>query len=601
MPTLSERVSRDLLPFVQQPAQYIGKEVNQLVRDGDAQRADLHVAIAFPDAYQIGTSHSGSQILYWMANHTPGVCCERVYCPLPDAEHIMREKDIELFTWDTRQPVRRVDVLAFSLQYELTYTNVLTMLDLAGIALHSAARREDDPIVLAGGPMADSPEPMAAFLDLIFIGDAEPVLTDLLDAFKQCKQAELSRHDTIVRLAEQFDCLYAPSLYDVTYNADGTIAAITPNTPQARPQVQRCRTDDFEHAPAPLRPIVPHIETVHERVALEIMRGCPNRCRFCHAGCTKFPVRIRSVQTLMALAEQTWRATGYDEIGLLSLSTGDYPHLADLTNQINAIFSPRHVSMSVPSLRIDSMLQALPWMINAVRKPSLTFAPEAATDALRNAIRKDITNADLLDTLGAAYQAGWRRVKLYFMCGLPGETEADIAEIYHLSAQASRLRKDLLGSPATVTASVGWLVPKPHTPMQWAGQSSVAYFQNARRLLTDLARNGRLPVKFRWHNAQRSQLEAVLSLGDRRLAPMIESAWRLGARFDGWDEWFQADLWRQAASQTQIDWHWYANRPKGCDEVLSWQHLAAGRPLDTLISEYEDLLATARTPTTQPD
>ncbi len=580
--SLRQRVSRELLPYVRQPAQYIGREWNQLVRDGDWHRAKTRVAISFPDAYAVGMSHLGCQIIYSLCNELPGVCAERVYCPMPDAERIMRRKGIELFTWDTRQPVRQADVLAFSLQHELTCTNLLTMLDLAGIPFHQNRRDDRDPLVLAGGPTADNPEPLADFLDLLIVGDAEPSLPPFLEAFGHLQNQGLPRRQVLLELAKRFEWVYAPALYDVTYSHSGTVQCVRPNTPDLHAVVKRCCTPDLDAAVLPRRPLVPHTQIVHDRISIEIMRGCPHRCRFCHAGYTKRPVTARSIPQIVELAEQAWRATGQDEIGLLSLSTGDYPNLPDLLERLNERFAERHVNVAVPSLRVDRILRDLPGLIHTVRKPSLTFAPEAATDRLRRAIGKNITNEALFDGLRAAYQAGWRSAKLYFLCGLPGETESDIEQIWHLAVRAAQLRREVCGSPAAINVTVSWLVPKPHTPFQWAPQPRPAYFAWVRQTLKQQARHNRAPVRLKFHHLQRSILEAVLARGDRRLAPVIELAWQLGARFDAWDEYFSLQAWKQAFRQVGADPDFYAHRPRDYDEVLPWAHLEAGLPPDRL-------------------
>jgi len=580
--SLRQRVSRDFLPFVRQPAQYIGREWNQLVRDGDWHHARTRVAIAFPDAYTVGMSHLGCQLIYSLCNELPDVCTERVYCPMPDAENIMRRKGIELFTWDTRQPVRQADILAFSLQHELTCTNLLTMLDLAGIPFHRDRRGERDPLVLAGGPIADNPEPLADFLDLLILGDAEPSLPLFLQAFGHLQNQGLPRRQVILELAKRFEWVYAPALYDVTYNRDGTVQCIRPNAPDVRAVVKRCCTPDLDAAAFPHRPLVPHTQIVHDRISIEIMRGCPHRCRFCHAGYTKRPVTARSIPQIVELAEQAWRATGQDEIGLLSLSTGDYPDLPDLLKRLNERFADRHVNVAVPSLRVDRILRDLPELIRAVRKPSLTFAPEAATDRLRRVIGKNITNEALFDGLRAAYQAGWRSAKLYFLCGLPRETQSDIEQIWHLAVQASQLRREVCGSPAAVNVTVSWLVPKAHTPLQWTPQPRPAYFTWVREILKQQARRGRAPVRLKFHPLQQSILEAVLARGNRRIAPAIELAWRFGARFDAWDEYFSLQAWEQAFKQVGADPDFHAHRARSYDEILPWAHLEAGLPPDRL-------------------
>lgn len=591
MQGLYDRISTDLLPYVKHPGQYIGGEVNQLVKKGDWERAECRVAVAFPDTYTIGMSHLGCQILYWLVNHTPSCCAERVFCPWIDAEAVMRRKHLPLFTWDTRQPVASADILAVSLQYEMAFTSVLQVLDLAGIPLRAADRDDRHPLVIAGGPQADNPEPMAPFLDLVVLGDGEASMSALLDAYKELKSNGVRRRDMILEMARRFDWVYAPSYYDVTYCDDGTVRSIKPTQTGLPFRIERCQTEDLEAAPFPLRPIVPFVEVVHDRFAIEIMRGCPQRCRFCHAGYTKRPLRVRSVDKIMEMAEEMYRTTGTEEFGLLSLSTADYPDLRELTERANAQFADRHVNISVPSLRVDKMLQNIPSMVNTVRKGGLTMAVEAANDDMRAAIRKLVTDGNLLDGVREAYKAGWRSVKLYFMLGFPGERQDDIDGIVRLSRQVSEARRDIGKAPAGVNASVGWLVPKPYTPLQWAAQPRGEYFHEARRRMRSLlnARGKKAAVKLKTHSVERSVLEAVFARGDRRLADSIEHAYRAGARFDGWDECFQPELWNRAFEATGIDPAWYAHRERPADEVFPWSHLHGGPPDDYLLRQYDDV------------
>ncbi|MFQ5429469.1 MAG: TIGR03960 family B12-binding radical SAM protein [Phycisphaerae bacterium] len=588
--TLAKRISNELLPYVRQPGQYIGREVNQLPRDGDWERADVRVAVAFPDAYTIGMSHLGCQIIYWLCNHTPGVCAERVYSPWLDAEAVMRRRRLPLFTWDTRQPVSTADFFAVSLQYELGFTNLLAMLDLAGIPLRSSQRDDSHPLVIAGGPQADNPEPVAEFLDLVVIGDGEASMAAILDLYARLKSEGVGRRDMIAVMARSFSWVYAPSLYDVTYGPDGTIARVEPTVDGLPAQIERCQTPDFENAPFPVRPLVPYVEVVHDRMAIEVMRGCPQRCRFCHAGYTKRPVGVRSVEKILEIAEQQYRATGQSELGLLSLSTADYPHLRNLAEAVAERFDARHVNISMPSLRVDKMLRNIPWMAGSVRKSGLTIAVEAARDRLRSAIRKKVTDGNLMDGLLEAYRAGWNRIKSYFMVGFPGETEDDIRGIHEVSLEMANLRRTLGKPPARINASVGWLVPKPYTPFQWAAQPREAYFREARRILDDASRRGRSrAVRIRTHDPERSILEAVLARGDRRLADVIERAYRLGARFDGWDECFKPDLWREAFEACGIDPAWYAHRERAISETLPWDHIRSGPNRDYLARQYDDV------------
>ena len=591
MSALAERISNELLPRVETPGQYIGREWNQIVRDGDWERAEVRVVVAFPDTYTIGMSHLGCQIIYWLCNHTPGVCAERAYCPWTDAEAVMRQRGLPLFTWDTRQPAGSADIFAVSLQYEMGFTNLLTMLDLAGIPLRAAERDDRHPLVIAGGPQADNPEPVADFLDLVVIGDGEESMAAILALYKELKAAGVRRRDMIPIMARRFPWAYAPSGWTVAYHADGTIRACSRRDAAAAPPIERCQTPDFEHAPFPTRPLVPFVEVVHDRIGIEIMRGCPQRCRFCHAGYTKRPVGIRSVERILEMVEEMYWATGHKEIGLLSLSTADYPHLRELADAINARFAGRQVNISMPSLRIDTMLQNIPWMANQVRKGGITIAAEAARPQMREAIRKKVTDGNLLDGLREVYKAGWRRVKVYFMTGFPGETEDDVRGIWELSRQMSDLRRELGKGPAEVHSSVGFLVPKPYTPFQWAAQPRIEYFENARRILGGLARSaGRHAkrVRVQTHHPARAILEAVFARGDRRLAPAIVAAWKDGARFDGWDESFDFSRWQRAFAQTGIDPDWYAHRERPYDEVLPWDHIRSGPPREYLEHQYDD-------------
>jgi radical SAM family uncharacterized protein len=588
--TLQSRVSSELLPRIRQPGQYIGREINQLVRDGDWQRAEVRVAVAFPDAYTIGMSHLGCQIIYWLANHTPGVCAERVYCPWIDAEKVMRERGIPLFTWDTRQPVLSADILAISLQYELAFTSMLQLFDLAGIPFRAADRDDRHPLVIVGGPQADNPEPVAPFVDLVVIGDGEESMAAILATYKELKANGVRRRDMIEIMAKRFPWAYAPNLYEASYHEDGTLAGVLANVSGLPSQIERCQTLDFENAPFPTRPIVPYVEVVHDRIAVEVMRGCPQRCRFCHAGYTKRPVGVRSVEKILDIVEQQYWATGHDEIGLLSLSTADYPHLRELSAKVNERFAPRHVNISMPSLRVDKMLQNIPWMASSVRKSGLTIAVEAARDQMRAAIRKKVTDGNLMDGLVEAYKAGWGRIKCYFMIGFPGEVDDDIVGIHELAVEMSQARKRIAKPPAQINASVGWLVPKPYTPFQWAAQPRVEYFQRARRLLGEASgRTRSKAVKVKTHDPQRSILEAVLSRGDRRLAPAIEAAYRLGARFDGWDECFDYRIWLRAFEETGVNPDWYAHRERPYTEVLPWDHIRSGPKRDYLEGQYDDV------------
>ncbi len=604
MTKLRQHISEKLLPYVTQPGQYIGRELNQLVKNGDWEQADVRVAVAFPDTYNIGMSHLGCQILYWLINHTDGCCAERVFCPWIDAEAVMRKKNIPLFTLDTRQPVGSADILAVSLQYEMAFTSVLQLFDLAGIPFRSVDRDDNHPLVIAGGPQADNPEPMADFLDLVVLGDGEASMAAILEAYKQYKADGMAKRDMIRAMAQRFEWIYAPSLYDATYNTDGTVASIKPKDSTIRQHIVRCQTVDFDNAPFPVRPLVPFVEVVHDRFAIEIMRGCPQRCRFCHAGYTKRPLRTRSVDKIIDMADEMYWATGMNEFGLLSLSTADYPDLPELAKRADEKFTPRQVNISVPSLRVDKMLTAIPSMVNSVRKGGLTMAVEAANDDLRAAIRKHVTDGSLLDGVKQAYKAGWRTVKLYFMCGFPGERPEDIDEIVRLARKVSEARREIAGGPAQVNAAVGWLVPKPYTPFQWAAQPRAEYFHEARQRMASAiwSASGKKKrgVKIKTHSVERSILEGVFARGDRRLAPVIEKAYANGARFDGWDECFNVRYWNDAFEATGIDPAFYAHRERPPDEVFPWSHLHGGADTEYLQRQYNDVFTHIGIPRPEP-
>lgn len=644
--SLARRVSEEILPRVRQPAQYIGGEVNQLVKVGDWQAAEVRVVVAFPDAYTIGMSHLGCQILYWLANHTPGVCAERVYAPWLDAEAIMRQRGVPLFTWDTRQPAGEADLFCVSLQYELCFTTVLNLLDLAGIPVRAADRDDSHPLVIAGGPQADNPEPMADFLDLVVIGDGEHSLASILEAVREYKRAGVPRREMVLLLARQFPWVYAPNLYDVSYHDDGTIAGLWPKHDGLPTRIERCKTPDLEHAPFPTRPLLPWLDVVHDRISIEVMRGCPQVCRFCHAGYTKRPLQLRSVERVLQIAEEAYWATGHHEIGLLSLSTADYPFLRELAARFHERFAARRVNLSFPSLRVDKMLQHIPWMANTVRKGSITMAVEAARDDMRAAIRKKVTDGNLLDGVREVYKAGWNRVKLYFMAGFPGERDDDITGIVDLAQAVSDERRAIGKPPADVNASVGWLVPKPFTPLQWMAQPRLEYFLQVRDRLRNVARGGgrvvdgglggygavagmredaataespggphadpdsesktqepkskrrgpgrgqKSRVRITTHDPHRSILEGVFARGDRRLGAVVHAAWKRGARFDGWDETYNDRVWQEAFEACGIDPAFYAHRERGYDEILPWDHIGLHMRRGFLEESYEDMFAT---------
>ncbi len=586
---LAAAVSRDLLPFVQNPAQYVGGEVNAVRKDWRA--AALRMCLAFPDTYAIGMSHLGSAIVYRLVNRREDWLCERTFAPWTDAADRMRELGLPLFSWESRRPVRAFDVVGFSLQYEMLHTNVLEMLDLAGIPVRAAERGEEDPLVLAGGPGCDNPEPMGPFLDLALVGDAEDALPRVLSRYVELRDAGAGRVERIGALAREFDCLYAPALIEPTWNADGTLAALEPRVDGLPERTAASYVRDLESAPFPTAPIVPSTEVVHDRITLEIMRGCPRRCRFCESGRTKGPVRMRSPERVLDLARASYEATGQQEISLTSLSPSDHPKLRTILVTLDAEFAPKGVSLSLPSLRTNDQLELVPRILGSVRKSGLTMVPEAARPSLRRVIGKDVQDEHLFAGAREAWNRGWNHIKLYFMVGLPGETDDDIRAIADLSRRVSLLRREVAKGAGRVKVAVSNFVPKPHTPFEFAPMADHDYLVRAREMLYSAMPEKRLSLRV--HDVDRSLLEGALARGDRRVGNAIEEAWRAGARFDAWDETFRPDAWRAGFERAGIDPAFYAHRGRARDEALPWDRVAAGPDRETLWEEYQAALADA--------
>ncbi|MBS3733431.1 MAG: TIGR03960 family B12-binding radical SAM protein [Phycisphaerae bacterium] len=562
-----------MLSGVRRPVQYVGLEVN--ARCAGFTAAEVSVALAFPDTYAIGISHLGSHVLYHTLNDLPGVACDRTYCPAPDAERLMRDEKGRLFGWESRLPLDAFDVLGFSLSYELCVTNVLTMLDLAGLPLRAADRDETHPLIVAGDALADSPEPMAPFIDLFLAGDGEATMPALVELLRRVKQDGAPREKVLLEAARTVPGAYVPRFYVPEPVAETGLSVPRPVRPDVPERIERAHLADLSASPAMEAPLVPLAEGVHERVMIEIMRGCPNGCRFCQAGHVRLPVRWRPVDDIVRIARRAIDATGYDEIALLSLSTSDYPRLDELIDRLRAEFAGEHVSLSLPSLRVDAQLKHLPKLTSDVRKGGLTIAAEAGSQRLRRAIGKRISEADMLAGVRAAYEAGWRKVKVYFIAGLPGETEADIDAIADLCRRLSATGREVIDQPGAINAGVSWFVPKPHTPMQWEPMAGEDYFWSVRRRLKEATR--RSPVHVKFHRIERSILEGVIARGDRRVGDAIERAWRRGARLDAWNEHFDDDRWRAAFAAVGIDPDAIARRTLEVGVPLPWSHIRCCR------------------------
>ena len=593
---LADRVEREFLPFVRRPSRYIGGEVNQIKKD--LRNCELRVALCFPDTYEVGMSYTGLAVIYDILNKIEGVAAERVFAPWLDAEQILREKKMPLFSLESKAAISSFDVIGFSLTNELCYTNVLNMLDLAGLAVRSEGRSETDPIVIAGGGMANCCEPMAEFIDLFVLGEAENAVVDLAKLIIDLKKGGAQKKDILLAAAKKFDWAYVPSLYKFEYDPStlryegqaGEIKLFTPLQPDLPKRLNNAIVDDLDSAPIPTRPIVPFCQAVQERVSIEIMRGCPGRCMFCQASFCRRPIRYRSVDKIFEAAKAAYEATGFDTISLLSLSTADYPDLEKLIGRLQGYFSNKYVGLSLPSLRVDRQLKLLPMLVNEVRKSGLTIAVEAASERLRQIINKPLKDDDLLAAALAAYKAGWQKIKLYFMTGLPGETEDDIKNIVQLSQKLALLRREVDGKTASVNITVSWLVPKPHTPFGWLAQKPREYFEQAKWLILDEKKKlGAKYLQFKFHEIDQSVLESAIGRGDRRLGDVIEYAWRNGARFDLWSESFKPQIWEDAFAKFGMNLDTASQRQFATNDILPWEHLG-GPEKDYLLKHFSEAI-----------
>lgn len=586
-----------LLTQVSKPVQYVGGELNATVKDWDT--ASVRWCLMYPDAYEVGQPNQGVMILYEILNEQPDVLAERTYSVWPDLEALLREHEIPQFTVDAHRPVGAFDVLGMSFATELGYTNLLTALDLAGIPLHAADRTDEHPIVLAGGHSAFNPEPVADFVDAVVLGDGEQAVLEITDAIRKFKdEGEPGGRDELLLRLAAMD-VYVPKFYDVDYHSDGRIAEVVPNRERAPYRVFKRTTTDLDEWPYPKQPLVPMAESVHERMSVEIFRGCTRGCRFCQAGMITRPVRERSAQGIGEMVQKGLESTGFEEVGLLSLSSADHSEIGDITKGLADRYEGTNTGLSLPSTRVDAFNVDLANELSRNgRRSGLTFAPEGGSERIRRVINKMVSEQDLISTVCTAYVNGWRQVKLYFMCGLPTETDEDVLQIASMAKEVIRAGREATGrKDIRCTISIGGFVPKPHTPFQWAAQCDPDTIdQRLRKLRQEINSDRRLGrnIGVRYHDGKPSMIEGLLSRGDRRLGRVIERVWREGGRFDGWNEYFSYQRWVDcAAAELEplgVDLYWFTTREREQDEVLPWDHLDSGLDKEWLWTDWQDAL-----------
>ena len=592
-------LSDEILMKIEKPARYIGGEVNAVTKKLDD--IDVRFAMCFPDVYEIGMSHLGIQILYEMFNRRGDVWCERVYSPWVDLDKVMREEKIPLFALESQDPVRDFDFLGITIQYEMCYTNILQVLDLACIPLHAKDRTEKDPIVIGGGPCAYNPEPIAEFFDMFYIGEGETVYDELLDTYKENKKNGGSRMDFLEK-ACQIDGIYVPMFYDVTYHEDGTIDQFFPVNKHAPSVIHKQVVMDVTNTTYPQAPIVPYIKVTQDRVVLEVQRGCIRGCRFCQAGMLYRPTRERDVETLKQYAYNMLKNTGHEEISLSSLSTSDYSELKELVTFLIDNFKNKGINISLPSLRIDAFSLDVMSQVQDIRKSSLTFAPEAGSQRMRNVINKGLTEKDIISGAGQAFEGGWNKVKLYFMLGLPTETEEDMEAIAVLADKVARryyeISKDQRNGKCQITASSSFFIPKPFTPFQWAPMLNHEDYIERAAIVKHAFLNqlNKKSLRYNWHDAEVSVLEGVFARGDRKIASVIEEAYRMGCIYDSWSEQFDNDKWMRAFDNTGIEIGFYNLRERGEDEVFPWDFIDIGVTKKFLRREWDRAMKGEVTP-----